>query len=56
VDVIDAASQTVLDSRAVSNFRQGEYLVWNVQGHVTFRITNLGNGNAVIGGIFFGGK
>jgi hypothetical protein len=56
VDVLDAASQTVLDSRTVSNFRQGEYLVWNVQGHVTFRIANLGVSNGVVSGIFFGGK
>ena len=56
VDVIDATSQTVLDSRTVSNFRQGEYLVWNLQGHVTFRVTNLGNANGVVSGIFFGGK
>jgi hypothetical protein len=56
VDVLDAATQTVLDSRTVSNFRQGEYLVWNVQGHVTFRITNLGVSNGVVSGIFFGGK
>ncbi|MGA2715070.1 MAG: hypothetical protein ABSG41_18375 [Bryobacteraceae bacterium] len=56
VDVIDANSQTILDTRNVSNFRIGEYLVWNVQGHVTFRVTNLGPGNGVVSGIFFGGK
>jgi hypothetical protein len=56
VDVLDASSQTLLDSRNVSNFRQGDYLVWNVQGHVTFRITNLSSANAVVSGIFFGGR
>jgi len=54
VDVIDASSQTILDTRTVSNFRIGEYLVWNVQGHVTFRVTNLGSGSGVLSGIFFG--
>jgi hypothetical protein len=56
VDVIDATSQGILDSRTQSNFRPGEYLVWNVQGHVTFRVTNLGNGNGLVSGIFFGAK
>ncbi len=56
IDVLDAASQAVLDSRVVSDFRLGKYLVWNAQGHVIFRVTNLGPGNAVVSGIFFGGK
>lgn len=54
IDVIDTASGTVLDSRTLSNFRIGEYVVWNVQGNVTFSVTNLGPGNCVISGIFFG--
>ncbi len=56
IDVLDAATQKLLDSRTVSDFRAGRYLTWNLQGHVTFRITNLSSSNAVIGGIFFGGK
>src|SRR5262249_39616023 len=56
IDVIDAASGTVLDSRTVSSFSGGQYLVWNVSGHVQFQVTNLVNGsNAVISGLFFGG-
>jgi hypothetical protein len=53
VDIVDA-NNTVLDSRSVSGFANGEYLVWNVSGHVTIRITNTNaNSNAVVSGIFF---
>jgi hypothetical protein len=58
IDVVDNASQIVLDSRSLSSFTQGHYLAWNVKGHVVFRITNLNTNhiaNAVISGIFFGG-
>ena len=54
VDVLDAISQTVLDTRTVSGFHNGEYLVWNLHGHVTLRITLTGGGNAVASGLFFG--
>src|SRR5207237_361825 len=56
IDVLDAGTGTVLDSKTLSNFSGGQYLVWNVAGHVQFRITNLvGGSNAVISGLFFGG-
>jgi hypothetical protein len=56
IDVLDAATGTVLDSRTVTGFSGGQYLVWNVAGHVQFQVTNLVNGsNAVISGLFFGG-
>ena len=54
VDVLDAQSSAVLDTRTISSFSSGEYLVWNVAGHVTFRITLTGGANAVISGLFFG--
>ncbi len=56
VDVLDAASGAVLDSRTVSSFTGGQYLVWNLSGHVTFRVTDLTGPNAVIGGLFFDAK
>jgi hypothetical protein len=53
VDILDA-NNTLLDSRTVSGFGNGEYLVWNLSGHVTVRITNLNvSSNAVMSGIFF---
>jgi hypothetical protein len=37
----------------VSNFHNGQYLVWQLSGHVQVRVTNTGNSNAVISGLFF---
>ena len=54
VDILDA-NNTLLDSRSVSAFAGGEYLVWNLSGHVIVRITNLnGLSNAVASGLLFG--
>ena len=56
IQVADAATGTVLDSRTISSFGNGEYLVWNISGHVTLKLTNnTGSLNAVLSGIFFGG-
>ncbi len=53
VDVVDAGS-SVLDSRSVSGFGGGQYLVWNLSGHVILRITNTNPAtNGVISGLFF---
>src|SRR4029077_3399698 len=43
----------VLDTRNVMSFSGGQYLVWNVVGHVVFQITAVSGPNAVGGGIFF---
>ncbi len=53
VDVVDAMG-VVLDSRSVSNFTEGQYLVWTVQGHVTLRVTRLQGNNAVVSALFVG--
>ena len=55
VDVVDPANGSVLDSRTVSSFTGGQYLVYNVTGHVQFRITDVAGANAVLNGIFFDG-
>jgi hypothetical protein len=53
VQVLDAASETVLDTRSMTNFTAGTYLVWNISGHVTITVTMNAGGNGVISGIFF---
>ena len=55
VDAVDPANGSVLDSRTVSSFTGGQYLVYNVTGHVQFRITTVAGANAVLSGLFFGG-
>jgi probable HAF family extracellular repeat protein len=54
VDVIDPVTHQVLSSQIVSSFSGGEYLVWNLSGHVQIQVTNLGGVNAVLSGLFFG--
>jgi hypothetical protein len=53
IDVLDAASGALLDSRTLAGFRGGQYAVWTVSGHVIFRVTSTGAINAVVSGIFF---
>jgi hypothetical protein len=57
IKVLDAGTGTVLDTRVLSagSFHNGEYLVWNIKGHVKFEVDYNGGYNAVISGIFFGG-
>ena len=53
IDVIDVATGAVLDSRNLSSFTGGQYVVWLVAGHVRFRATRTDGWNAVVSGIFF---
>ena len=57
IKVLDASTGAVLDSRSLSqnSFRNGTYLIWNVQGHVKFEVARNAGANAVISGLFFGG-
>ena len=56
IEVLDASTGALLDTREVSGFNGGRYLSWDLRGHVTFRLTRLGGHNAVVGGVFFGGR
>ena len=53
IEVIDTVTSAVLDTRNVSTFNGGAWLVWTISGNVTFKVTNTGPGNAVISGMFF---
>jgi hypothetical protein len=53
IDVLDAVSGAVLDTRTLAAFRDGQYLTWIVSGHVSLRVTNTGPINAVVSGLFF---
>jgi hypothetical protein len=56
IDVLDAATNALLDSRTLANFDNGQYLVWTVTGHVVFRVTLTGGVNPVISGLFIDGS
>jgi uncharacterized repeat protein (TIGR01451 family) len=53
VDILDASTNAVLDTRTMSSFNGGQYLVWNLHGHVIVRVTLTGGANAVASGLFF---
>jgi hypothetical protein len=52
VDVFDAPTGVRYDTRTVSAFGGGVYLVFNVSGHVRFQFTSLAGPNAVLSGLF----
>ena len=54
IQVVDAQSGAVLDSRSVFSFTNGIYVVWTVSGHVKFNITATSGPNSVVSGVFFG--
>jgi len=53
LQVLDANSGAVLDSRSISSFSNGTYAVWNVSGHVRVNVNLVSGCNAVVSGIFF---
>jgi hypothetical protein len=53
VSILDPNTHAVLDTRTAQNFYAGEYLVWNIQGHVLVQVQLLSGINAVVSGIFF---
>lgn len=55
IDVIDYNTKAVTATYTQANFNSGIYLLWDVKGHVIFRITNVGGtyNGATSSGLFF---
>lgn len=53
VQVQDAVSSAVLDSRAAVSFSNGIYFVWTISGHVKIVVTATAGPNGVVSGFFF---
>jgi hypothetical protein len=54
IQVVDAVTKAVLDSRSVSQFQNGQYWGWTISGHVLIQVINgAGSPNAVFSGVFF---
>jgi hypothetical protein len=53
IQAVDPATGKVLDTRLLSDFGGGDYLVYKVAGHVQFRVTALSGSAAYLGGLFF---
>jgi IPT/TIG domain len=56
IQILDAATDAVLDTENLSTFTNGEYLVWNISGHVKINVIQTAGANAVVSGVFFGGS
>ena len=56
IEVLDAATGAVLDTRTVSGFGGGVWLSWDLAGAVQFRVTKISGINAVLNGVFFGSQ
>src|SRR5262249_30692427 len=54
IDILDAGTGQVLDTRNVTNFSAGVYLTWNLKGHGRILVTNTGtSGNTCgVSGLF----
>jgi hypothetical protein len=55
LEVLDANTGAVLDSRGVSGFNQGVYVNWIISGQVTIRVRRNSGPNTVISGLFIDG-
>ena len=53
VQILDS-NNVLLDTQNLTSFVNGVYLVWKLTGYVKLQVTNLGGGNPVLSGIFFG--
>lgn len=53
VSVVNAQTGALLDSRTLNSYINGQYLVWNLSGHVQIQAAHMAGANAVISGIFF---
>lgn len=54
LSILDGTTGATLDTRTISSFQNGVWLVWTVSGHVKLQVTNTnGAGNAVISALMF---
>jgi hypothetical protein len=53
VELLNGDTGAVLQSQTISGFSRGQYLIWDVKGHVQLRFTRLAGPNAIVNGLFF---
>jgi hypothetical protein len=56
VDLLDWTTNALLDSRTLSFFNGGQYLVWDIKGRVKISVNRIGAKTAVVSGLYFGGS
>lgn len=52
VDAYNMDTGLLMNSKTISDYMGGQYLSWTVSGKVRFKLTSLGQLNAVVSGIF----
>lgn len=55
IQIVDPNTQAILDTRQISNFTNGTYMVWNITGYAQINVIANSGPNAAISGVFFGG-
>ncbi len=53
IEVFDRTTGNLLAAQDLTNFSKGQYVTFDVQGNVSFRIINLAGPSAVVSGVFF---
>ena len=53
IEILNASNGSILSSQALTAFNDGQYVVWDIKGHVTIRLTRTGPYNAALSGLFF---
>jgi serine protease len=53
VEIVNTDTGAILDTQPLAGFANGVYLVWQIRGRVTARVTNTSPYNAVVSAIFF---
>jgi hypothetical protein len=53
IDVLNASNGKVLESHAISDFANGQYLTFDLSGQVKIRVTPIAGSSAVLSGLFF---
>jgi hypothetical protein len=53
ITIVDAATQTVINSQSFTSFSGGIYAVWNIKGHVQIQVARTAGTNAIVNALFF---
>ncbi|MGN6387290.1 MAG: Ig-like domain-containing protein, partial [Verrucomicrobiota bacterium] len=52
ISIMDASTESLLDTQIVTNFYDGKYLTWKVRGSIIAKVESIA-GEAVVSGIFY---
>ena len=53
ISILNASTNAVLSTQSFSNFHNGVWASWNINGNVIIQVTDTAGANAVVAGVFF---